>query len=294
MRLVSYKRSDGTARLGVFTDQGIFDLREAAHSAGVSAESFTSMLSFLDGGEPALNQARILVKTPSLNSVIPLSSIRLLPPIPRPGKIVAVGLNYRDHAMESGAAQPPKLPILFAKFPNSIAGPEDCIVMPVGDPQIDYEAELAIVVGRKGKAISADKALDYVAGYMPLNDVSARTWQFGDRQWVRGKSPDTFCPTGPYLTTRDDVPDPHDLFIRTRVNGFTLQDSNTSKMIFRVPQLMEFISAAITLEPGDIIATGTPEGVGVFRKPPVFLKAGDIVEVDIERLGVLRNRVTAE
>lgn len=293
MRLVSYKRSDGAERLGMFTEQGVIDLREAAQSANASPEPFASMLSFLNAGESGLNQARMLAKTPPQTSLVPLSSVHLLPPIPRPGKIVAVGLNYRDHAMESGAAQAPKWPILFAKFPNSIAGPEDPIVLPVGDPQIDYEAELAIVVGRKGKTIPAAKALDYIAGYMPLNDVSARTWQFGDKQWVRGKSPDTFCPIGPYLTTRDDVPDPQDLSICARVNGVTLQNSNTSRMIFGVPQLMEFVSAAITLEPGDIIATGTPEGVGVFRKPPIFLKPGDIVEVEIERLGVLRNRVVA-
>jgi 2-keto-4-pentenoate hydratase/2-oxohepta-3-ene-1,7-dioic acid hydratase in catechol pathway len=158
---------------------------------------------------------------------------------------------------------------------------------------VDYEAELAVVVGKKGKAIPAGEAYQYVAGYMPLNDVSAREWQFGDKQWVRGKSPDTFCPTGPYLTTREDVPDPHVLAIRARVNGTTMQDSNTSKLIFGVPQLIEFISASITLEPGDIIATGTPQGVGAFRKPPIFLKPGDVVEVEIEQLGLLRNSVVA-
>jgi 2-keto-4-pentenoate hydratase/2-oxohepta-3-ene-1,7-dioic acid hydratase in catechol pathway len=184
--------------------------------------------------------------------------------------------------------------MIFAKFPTSIVGPEDAIVIPVGDPNVDYEAELAVVIGRKGRAISADKAFEYVAGYMPLNDVSARAWQFADKQWVRGKSPDTFCPTGPYLTTRDEVPNPHSLSICARVNGVTLQDSNTSRMIFQVPQLIEFISASITLEPGDIIATGTPEGVGAFRKPPIFLKPSDVVEIEIQQLGVLRNHVVAE
>jgi 2-keto-4-pentenoate hydratase/2-oxohepta-3-ene-1,7-dioic acid hydratase in catechol pathway len=149
------------------------------------------------------------------------------------------------------------------------------------------------VIGRKGKAISAASAEQYIAGYMPLNDVSAREWQFGDKQWVRGKSPDTFCPTGPHLTTRDEIPDPHVLAICSRVNGAIMQNSNTSKMIFPVPQLIEFISAAITFEPGDIIATGTPEGVGAFRKPPIYLKGGDVVEIEIEHLGVLRNPVVA-
>jgi acylpyruvate hydrolase len=195
--------------------------------------------------------------------------------------------------MESGAKEPPKSPMIFAKFTTSLIGPGDSIVIPVGDPQVDYEAELAVIIGRKAKAVSASSALQYVAGYMPLNDVSARAWQFADKQWVRGKSCDTFCPVGPYLTTRDEVPDPHTLAISARVNGTTLQDSNTSKMIFKIPELIEFISASITLEPGDLIATGTPEGVGVFRTPPIFLKPGNVVEVEIEKLGVLRNPVVA-
>jgi 2-keto-4-pentenoate hydratase/2-oxohepta-3-ene-1,7-dioic acid hydratase in catechol pathway len=294
LRLVSYKRKDGASRLGALSDQGVIDLETAAQSAGVPTDAFSGMSFFLAAGESALAQATNLLKAPPLASVVPLADVHLLPPVPRPGKIIAVGLNYRDHSMESGAAAPPKSPILFAKFPNSIAGPEDPIVIPAGDPLADYEAELALVIGSKAKAVSAEKALETVAGYMPLNDVSARAWQFSDKQWVRGKSPDTFCPTGPYLTTRDDVPDPHSLSICARVNGVTLQDSNTSKMIFRIPQLIEFISASITLEPGDIIATGTPEGVGAFRKPPIYLKPGDVVEIEIQHLGVLRNNVVAE
>jgi 2-keto-4-pentenoate hydratase/2-oxohepta-3-ene-1,7-dioic acid hydratase in catechol pathway len=293
MRLVSYQGKEGASRLGALADQGVVDLQTAARGMGVLAETFANISLFLAAGESALDEARKLVKSPPQGGIVALSSVHLLPPVPRPGKIIAVGLNYRDHSIESGATEPPKSPIIFAKFPNSIAGPEDAIVIPASDPQVDYEAEMAVVIGRKGKAISAEKAFDYVAGYMPLNDVSARAWQFSDKQWVRGKSPDTFCPTGPYLTTREDVPDPHSLTICARVNGVILQDSNTSKMIFRVPQLIEFISASITLEPGDIIATGTPEGVGAFRKPPIYLKPGDVVEVEIQQLGVLRNPVVA-
>jgi 2-keto-4-pentenoate hydratase/2-oxohepta-3-ene-1,7-dioic acid hydratase in catechol pathway len=293
MRLVSYLRKDGGQRFGVLIGNGVIDLQGAAQSAGTAAEPFADAMSFLGAGESALVEAGKLMPAAPRASVIAVESVRILPPIPRPGKIVAVGLNYMDHSTESGAAQAPKSPILFAKFPNSIAGPEDEIVIPVGDPHVDYEAELAVVIGKKAKGVSAEKALEYVAGYMPLNDVSAREWQFGDRQWVRGKSCDTFCPTGPFLTTRDEVADPHALAICARVNGETRQSSNTSKMIFRIPQLIEFIAASITLERGDIIATGTPEGVGAFRKPPVFLKAGDVVEVEIEGLGVLRNRVIA-
>lgn len=292
MRLVSYAAKDGGSHLGALTEHGVVDLSAAARELSLPRDTFASMSSWLEGGEPRLVDAVKLAAGAS-TSALPLSDVRLLPPVPRPGKIVAIGLNYRDHSLESGAAAPPKSPIIFAKFPTSIAGPGDAIVIPVGNPNVDYEAELAVVIGRRGKAIPAAQALEFVAGYMPLNDVSARVWQFADKQWVRGKSCDTFCPTGPHLTTRDEIPDPHALAIRTRVNGVTMQDSHTRRMIFRVPELIEFISLSITLEPGDIIATGTPEGVGAFRKPPIFLKPGDTVEVEIEGLGVLRNPVVA-
>jgi 2-keto-4-pentenoate hydratase/2-oxohepta-3-ene-1,7-dioic acid hydratase in catechol pathway len=288
MKLATYEARDKTQRLGAVTNRGIVDLHEGAKHVGIASEPFTDMLAFFNGGESARKQAQQLAER---GEAIPLQSVRFLPPIPRPGKIVAVGLNYRDHAMEQGAAQPPKIPILFAKFPNSISAHEAPIVIPNGDPQVDWEAELGVVIGRKAKTVSASQWSEYIGGYMPLNDVSAREWQFGDKQWVRGKSPDTFCPTGPYLTTPDEIPDVHALAISSRVNGITMQNSNTDKLIFRIPQLIEFISAAITLEPGDIIATGTPEGVGAFRKPPIFLKSGDVVEIEIEHLGILRNPV---
>jgi 2-keto-4-pentenoate hydratase/2-oxohepta-3-ene-1,7-dioic acid hydratase in catechol pathway len=293
MRIVRYAGNDGVTRLGALTENGVLDLQGAARASGIPEEPFADVLSFLAAGDSALAQAVRLIQQAPQGAFIPLSKVRLRAPIPRPGKIVAIGLNYRDHSIESGAKEPPKWPVIFAKFPTSIAGPEDPIIIPAGSPDVDYEAELAVVIGRKAKGISAGNALDFVAGYMALNDVSARAWQFADRQWVRGKSCDSFCPTGPCLTTRDDVPDPHSLSICARVNGTTLQDSNTSKMIFRVPELIEFISASITLEAGDIIATGTPEGVGAFRTPPIFLKPGDVVEVEIQGLGVLRNPVVA-
>jgi 2-keto-4-pentenoate hydratase/2-oxohepta-3-ene-1,7-dioic acid hydratase in catechol pathway len=293
MRLARYEGSDGVVRLGALINEGVVNLASAAHILGLPAGPFTEMASFLAEGESLVDQTRKLIQALPQGTLIPMAQIKLRVPVPHPGKIVAVGLNYRDHSMEAGAKQVPTTPILFAKFNTSISGPEDPIVIPDGDKQVDYEAELAVVIGRKGKRIAASHAFDYVAGYMPLNDVSARTWQFADKQWVRGKSCDTFCPVGPYLTTREDIPDPHTLGIFARVNGETLQNSNTSKMIFRVPELIEFISESITLEPGDIIATGTPEGVGVFRKPPVFLKSGDLVEIEVERLGVLRNPVVA-
>lgn len=252
---------------------------------------YPDMSSLLAGGTPALAEVKALARGDAApEDRYRLDQVRLWAPVTCPGKIIAVGLNYRDHALET-KQEIPSTPVIFAKFPSSINGPDSDVVMPGSDPQVDYEAELAVVIGRRAKAVSEPAALDYVAGYMPLNDVSARRWQFADKQWVRGKSCDTFCPTGPWLTTADAVPDPHALAIQMRVNGRTVQNSNTSNLIFRVPTLIAFISEAITLEPGDIIATGTPDGVGVFRKPPVFLKAGDVMEVEIESLGTLRNRI---
>jgi 2-keto-4-pentenoate hydratase/2-oxohepta-3-ene-1,7-dioic acid hydratase in catechol pathway len=291
MRLVRYTQKEEATRLGALADHGVLGLQDAARTGGIPTEIFVDVVSFLAAGESGLQTAQKLLQSAPQSAFVPVTAVRLRPPVPHPGKIIAVGLNYLDHFIESGAKGLPKSPIIFAKFPTSLVGPEDAIVIPEGDPNVDYEAELAVVIGRKGKAITAAKAFEYVAGYMPLNDVSARAWQFADKQWVRAKSCDSFCPTGPYLTTRDQIPDPHALSIFTRVNGVTLQDSSTSKMIFQLPQLIEFISASITLEPGDIIATGTPDGVGVFRKPPLFLKPGDVVEIEIENLGVLRNPV---
>jgi len=293
MRLVNYEGTGGILRLGALTDRGVVDLQEAARRANLSTGIYADTMALLGGGEFALNQADQLAQNAPLEALLPIFNVVLRAPVPRPGKIIAVGLNYRDHSIEAGAKQLPANPIIFAKFTTSICGPGDAIVIPPSDPQVDYEAELAVVIGKKAKAVAAADAMQYVGGYMPLNDVSARAWQFSDKQWVRGKSCDTFCPIGPALTTRDEITDPHALAICARVNGATLQDSNTSKMIFRIPELIQFISEGMTLEPGDIIATGTPEGVGVFRTPPVFLKAGDVVETEIEKLGVLRNPVVA-
>jgi 2-keto-4-pentenoate hydratase/2-oxohepta-3-ene-1,7-dioic acid hydratase in catechol pathway len=288
LRILNYRRESGL-RLGVLQDEKVLDLQELSTRAGKAAAIFSSASEFLNAGTEALELARKLVhEIPSGFVPLPLNSVELGPPVPKPGKIIAVGLNYRDHAGEANF-KVPEYPLIFAKFPNSVAGPRDAIVIPSADMQIDSEAELAVVIGRRGKAIAADAAYDYVAGYMALNDVSGRKWQFADKQWTRGKSCDTFCPTGPWLTTRDEIADPHNLRVIGRLNGEVFQDSNTANMIFRVPELIAFISEAITLEPGDIIATGTPSGVGVFRKPPVFMKAGDVAEVEIEGLGVLRN-----
>jgi 2-keto-4-pentenoate hydratase/2-oxohepta-3-ene-1,7-dioic acid hydratase in catechol pathway len=220
----------------------------------------------------------------------PLPSARLRAPIARPGKITCVGLNYADHAREQGL-EPPKAPIFFLKSVNTICGPGDPIRLPPNSEQPDYEAEMAVVIGKGGKNIPQEKAYEHVAGYMILNDVTARDMQHGDKQWYRGKSCDTFAPTGPWIVTRDEVPDPHTLKISLTLNGQTMQDSNTSNLIFKVPFLISYLSQSITWETGDLISTGTPPGVGVFRKPPVFIKPGDSISVMVERLGTLTNPV---
>lgn len=221
----------------------------------------------------------------------PLSSVKLNPPVVAPGKILAVGLNYAAHAAEQNVASP-DFPLIFSKCVTALAGPGDPIVLPRISEMIDYEAELAVVIGKQAKSVAADQAMDYVAGYTIMNDVTARDLQKRERQWVRGKGLDTFAPCGPWLVTSDEISNPHSLAIELKVNGEVRQQSNTNDLIFRIPQLIEFISQDLTLKPGDIITTGTPSGVGVFMKPPVFLKAGDEIEIAVDRIGLLRNTVT--
>jgi 2-keto-4-pentenoate hydratase/2-oxohepta-3-ene-1,7-dioic acid hydratase in catechol pathway len=222
---------------------------------------------------------------------VPVDSVSFLPPV-YPSKIIAIGRNYVDHAIEGGS-EPPTAPLIFNKLPNSLSAHNAPIVLHKISTQIDYEAELAVVIGRRATRVSESEALGYVFGYTLINDVSARDLQFGDGQWVRGKSLDGFAPLGPFITTRDEIPDVQALNIEGRLNGEVMQSSNTRKMIFGVAYLVSYISQGITLEPGDVIATGTPDGVGIFRKPPVLLKAGDVYEVTIEGLGTLRNPVVA-
>jgi 2-keto-4-pentenoate hydratase/2-oxohepta-3-ene-1,7-dioic acid hydratase in catechol pathway len=209
-----------------------------------------------------------------------------------PNNVICVGLNYREHAKEGNMPIPEK-PVLFAKWTGAISGPGDAIVLPRDSSEVDYEAELAVVIGQKCKNVTADRALDYVAGYTCMNDVSARDYQRSDSQWSRAKSQDTFGPFGPYLVTTDEIPDPQGLNIRCFLNGDKMQDSNTQDMIFSVREIIAYLSRGMTLEPGDVISTGTPQGVGFARKPPIFLKPGDQVEVEIERIGRLANPVTA-
>jgi 2-keto-4-pentenoate hydratase/2-oxohepta-3-ene-1,7-dioic acid hydratase in catechol pathway len=223
------------------------------------------------------------------------ASVKLLAPVPDPRKIVCIGLNYRDHAAESGVPVPTE-PILFSKYPTTLIGHGDQIVLPSVSHEVDYEAELVVVIGRKGRHISRERARDYVGGYAIGHDVSARDWQLNKpgKQWVAGKTFATFAPVGPELVTPDEVPDPQNLGIRLRLNGQTMQDSSTNQLVFGVSELIAYLSQVFTLEAGDLIFTGTPPGVGMARKPPVWLKPGDRVEVEIDRLGTLSNTVIAE
>jgi len=236
--------------------------------------------SWLAGGEPVSGDP------------VPLASVTLLAPVPRPGKVVCVGRNYVEHAHERGFDAPPE-PILFAKWANSVAAPGATVAVPEQTAQPDWEAELGVVIGSRCSRVPVERALEHVAGYTCLNDLSARDLQNRVSQWTRGKAIDGFLPMGPALVTPDEVGDPQQLAVRCRVNGETMQDGHTSLMIWSVAELIAFVSETITLEPGDVIATGTPAGIGAARKPPVFHRDGDVVEVEIERVGVLETTIAA-
>jgi 2-keto-4-pentenoate hydratase/2-oxohepta-3-ene-1,7-dioic acid hydratase in catechol pathway len=225
--------------------------------------------------------------------LVPARDAYWFAPVPRPGKLICIGLNYRDHAKESNLPLPNQ-PVVFSKFSSAVIAPGGPVVIPRRSQQVDYEAELAVVIGRRAKNVSADRAYDHVLGYTAFNDITARDFQFADGQWQRGKSCDTFAPMGQTIVTTDVITNPHNLAIKLTLNGEVMQDSNTDQLIFGVPRLIEFISQSITLEPGDVIATGTPPGVGFARKPPVFLQPGDEMEVLIEGMGGLGNPVVAE
>ena len=285
MRLVQYRATSGS-RLGVVFGSGIVDVSLAASNAGKGIAPFHSMLTLLEAGAEAFGFVRTLG---AKNDFIPFGQGQLHFPVAA-RKIVAIGLNYLDHAKEAG--QPiPNAPLCFAKFTSSLSGPFDPIRLPAKHAQVDFEGELGVVIGRKAHAVSQEDAMACVAGYVVFNDVSERRWQFADGQWTRGKSCDTFSPNGPYLVTCDEVPDPSDLRITTRVNGEVMQDSSTKQLIFSIPELISYLSKSFSFYPGDIIATGTPPGVGFSRKPPRFLQEGDLVEVEIERVGKIANRV---
>ena len=283
MRLVTFGR-DGAIKAGAVVDDAVVDL-----SAADSAIP-TNMLDLLRGGEPMLTRAVNAVASGAARH--PVRDVTLLAPIPRPGKALAIGLNYRDHAEESGQ-QLPKYPIVFSKVSSCITGPSAPIQRPRASTSVDWEAELVFVIGKEGRHIPAASALDHIAGFMCGNDVSVRDWQFHNPTWMIGKGFDTHGPTGPWLVTQDEV-DASKLDIACYVNGERVQSSNTKNLIFGIGELVEYLSTAFTLEPGDIVFTGTPAGVGISRRPPVFLKHGDVVKVEIEGLGSLENLVVDE
>ena len=288
MKLVTYVK-DGEYRPGAIIKR---DGREAiVDLLAADASLPSSIRALLEAGPLALQKAETVAE--EATGLLEMSAIKLAAPIPNPDKILCIGLNYADHAAESG--QPlPDFPIVFSKYSNTVIGSGDAIVLPKVTDQVDYEAELGFVIGKRARHVSEADALEYVAGYLNVNDVSARDYQTRTSQWTMGKSFDTFAPMGPALVTADEAPDPHNLAIRLWIGDDTLQDSSTSQLIFSVPQLLADISQVMTLEPGDIVSTGTPPGVGAARTPPRWLRPGETVNMEIEGLGVLSNPVVAE
>ena len=285
MRLVSYESESGPRVAGV-RDRMFVDLNRA------DGRVPSCIKALLGQGPEGLRRAEAAL---AAGQAISPTGLKLVAPVPNPEKVIGVGLNYADHAKESGM-DPPSEPVLFSKFSSTVRAHGEKIVLPRISKKVDYEAELVAVIGIGGRHIPRHRAADCVAAYCCGNDVSARDWQFGKPggQWLLGKSFDSFAPAGPELVTAEEIPEPGNLRIQFRLNGRTMQDSNTSQLIFSVEELVSYISAVCTLAPGDLIFTGTPSGVGGARKPPLFLKPGDTAEVEIEKLGVLRNPVVAE
>jgi 2-keto-4-pentenoate hydratase/2-oxohepta-3-ene-1,7-dioic acid hydratase in catechol pathway len=283
MKLITYSSKGNTPQIGGILDNRIINLHLAS-----GGKLPGDMREFLELGDSGMAAAQDVIA--SATGGESLDSVKLMSPITNPSKIIAIGLNYMDHVQEFGL-DVPEIAIMFCKFPTSIIGPDDDICWGNEITQkVDYEAELAIVIGKTARNVPETDAFDYIAGYTNCNDVSARDLQLdkGD-QWIRGKSLDTFCPLGPWLVTKDEVPDPHNLSIKSILNGKVMQNSNTRELIFKIPFLIKYLSEAFTLLPGDVIATGTPSGVGAFRKPPIWLKHGDTVNIEVDGLGQLSN-----
>ena len=300
MKFMNFSRNNAPAavRLGcVFKDTG-FDITKAIDDDLLefprAASTIEEVLQVEDGLAALEEQIGGLERSSAgiQGFLFPASDVMLHAPIMHPYKLIGIGLNYKDH-VEEIKGQTPKQPLLFGMYGNAIIGPGQSIVLPPMSRQVDYEAELGVVIGRRARRVTVENAVDYVAGYTIINDVSARDLQFSDGQWVRAKTFDTFAPMGPYLVTRGSLRDGDGLGIELRLNGKTMQKSNTRNLIFKVPDLISYISRIMTLEVGDVIATGTPGGVGFVRNPQVFLKPGDVVEIEIEGIGRLTNSVAA-
>lgn len=275
MRLVTYEQN-GQSGVGI------------RYADGIVPTEYTDMITFINAGERGLQSARAAVNSGKI-----IKDYRLLAPIPRPGKILCSGINYRSHLQENPGAVLPSYPQIFAKLPSAVIGPEEAIVLPEPHSQVDYEVELAFVISKTARRVKQADALEYVFGYTIVNDVSGRDVQFTDGQITTGKGFDTFCPLGPEIVLRDEITDPAALHVASYVNGELRQSSSTADMLFTVEQLIAFLSTHITLYPGDVVTTGTPAGVGCFRNPPVYLQPGDVVAVEVDSIGRLRNQVIA-
>jgi len=284
MKFVTFRRPGATPEAGVLRDSAVVSL---------AAAGFSDMLSVLALGATGRAQIDSFVANPPTASVSPLFSVQLLAPVPRPPKLICLGLNYRDHINEA-KRDVPTVPVIFTKFSNCVVGPGEAIVLPKNSSKPDYEAEFAFVIGPGGRHIATQDWKEHVFGYTIFNDVSARDVQSATSQWTMGKSFDTFAPMGPAIVSADEIADPHALDLSLSIGGEELQHSNTRELIFRIPELVAYLSSIVTLEAGDVIATGTPGGVGFARRPPRYLKSGDEVVIRIEGLGELRNPVIAE
>lgn len=308
MRIVSFVVND-RVRLGIETEGGILDANMAyrvmlAEQGDTAPDRLADALlpadavAFLEGGQRCLDAARALVTYAKDSAAIkphlydPVA-VRLTAPVPHPSKVVCVGRNYQDHVSEM-KREVPTIPVIFSKLPNTVCGPEDTVPFPRVSEQLDYEAELAVVIGKRGRYIEEADAMDYIAGYTALNDITVRDWQHRTPQWLQGKSFDNTAPMGPALVTADEITDPHNLNIKLYLNDEMRQNDNTSRLIFNVPKLISFISQVMTLEPGDVVATGTPGGVGVAMDPKGFMKVGDRVTVEVEGIGTLTNFIVKD
>jgi 2-keto-4-pentenoate hydratase/2-oxohepta-3-ene-1,7-dioic acid hydratase in catechol pathway len=284
MKLVTFRRAGKTPEPGVVLSERVVSLVGAGYA---------DILALLAEGDEGRARVENWIYNPPPDAVADLASVKLLAPVPRPPKLICVGLNYRDHALEANM-ELPKVPTIFNKFPNTVTAPGDPIVLPKLSTQPDYEAEFAFVIGRGGHHIPAERWKDHVFGYTIVNDVSARDYQMATTQWLMGKTFDTFAPMGPWIVSADEIADPHSLDISLTIGGEVLQNSNTRELIFKIPELIAWVSGVVTLEPGDVFATGTPAGVGFARKPRRFLKAGEEVIIKVQGIGELRNPVVAE
>lgn len=284
MRFVTFRRGDAPPEAGVIVRDRV---------VGLAGAGFPDMLAILSGGAPARAKIENWMYNPPADASALLDSVTLQAPIPKPPKLICVGLNYSDHAVES-KMEIPKVPTIFAKFATAVIGPGQPIILPKNSTQPDYEAEFAFVIGTGGRHIPAEEWRRHVFGYTLMNDVSARDFQMATSQWMMGKTFDTFAPMGPCLVSADEIADPHALDISLRINGEVLQQSNTRQLIFKIPELIAYLSSVVTLEAGDVVSTGTPAGVGYARKPPRFLQPGDDVVISVDQIGELRNPVVAE